>query len=151
MLDPGIGYAPRVVLTTSPIGRRASSAEIQSLNIMEEAEGSTMGEGWEAIVMMTSTATMLGLGSTIWRDRACRKVQGGTAVAETRGPEVSNVSKAATALHRRAWETCRRVVAVEGCTAEGSTTVAVMGFRITEAKLVARRIKEEGSTVKGEG
>ena len=35
-LDPGIGYAPRVVLTTLRIGRRASSAEIQSLNIMEE-------------------------------------------------------------------------------------------------------------------
>ena len=63
MLDPGIGYAPRVVLTTSPIGRRASSAEIQSLNNMKE--GSNMVEGWEAIVMMISKVTMRGLGSTV--------------------------------------------------------------------------------------
>ena len=65
MLDPGIGYAPRVVLTTLRIGRCASSAEIQSLNIMKEEEGSTTVEGWEAIVMMTSKATMFDLGSTM--------------------------------------------------------------------------------------
>ncbi len=71
MLDPGIGHAPRVVLTTSRIGRRASSAEIQSLNIMEEEEGSTVMlgegsttvEGWEATIM--SKVTMRGLGSTM--------------------------------------------------------------------------------------
>ena len=63
MLDPGIGHAPRVVLTTSRIGRRASSAEIQSLNNMEEEEGSTTVEGWEAIVV--SKATMRSLGSTM--------------------------------------------------------------------------------------
>ena len=71
MLDPGIGYAPRVVLTTSPIGRRASSAEIQSLNNMKEEEGSTVmlgegsmvEEGWEAIIMRK--VTMRGLGSTM--------------------------------------------------------------------------------------
>ena len=62
-LDPGIGHAPRVVLITSRIGRRASSAEIQSLNIMEEEEGSTAVEGWEAIVV--SKATMRSLDSTI--------------------------------------------------------------------------------------
>ena len=73
MLDPGIGHAPRAVLTTSPIGRRASSAVIQSLNNMKEEEGSTVmlregsmvEEGWEAIVMMTSKVTMRGLGSTM--------------------------------------------------------------------------------------
>jgi len=64
-LDPGIGYAPRVVLITSRTGRRASSAEIQSLNIMEEEEGSTTVEGLEAIVIMMSKATMRGLGSTM--------------------------------------------------------------------------------------
>ena len=69
MLDPGIGHAPRAVLITSLIGRRASSAEIQSLNIMEEGstvmlgEGSTTVEGWEAIVM--SKATMCSLDSTM--------------------------------------------------------------------------------------
>ena len=62
-LDPGIGYAPRVVLTTSPIGRRASSAVIQSLNIMEEEEVSMVEEGWEAIAV--SKATMCSLGSTM--------------------------------------------------------------------------------------
>ena len=97
-LDPGIGYAPRVVLITSRIGRRASSAVIQSLNNMEEEEGSTTVEGWEAIAV--SEATMLSLDSTIWRDRACRKVRGRPAVAETRGLEVSNVSEVGTALHR---------------------------------------------------
>ena len=65
MLDPGIGHAPRVVLTTSRTGRRASSAEIQSLNNMKEEEGSMVEEGWEAIVMMTSKATMFDLGSTM--------------------------------------------------------------------------------------
>ena len=44
---------------------------------------------------------------------------------------------------------CRRVVAVEGCTAEGSTAVAVMAIRITTEKLVARRITEGGSMVAG--
>ena len=63
MLDPGIGHAPRAVLTTSPIGRRASSAVIQSLNNMKEEEGSMTVEGWEAIVM--SKVTMRGLGSTM--------------------------------------------------------------------------------------
>ena len=63
VLDPGIGYAPRVVLTTSPIGRRASSAVIQSLNIVEEEEVSMVEEGWEAIIM--SKVTMHGLGSTM--------------------------------------------------------------------------------------
>ena len=63
MLDPGIGHAPPVVSTTLRIGRRALSAVIQSLNNTEE--GSTTVEGWEAMVMMTSKATMLGLGSTI--------------------------------------------------------------------------------------
>ena len=63
MLDPGIGHAPRVVSTTLRIGRRASSAVIQSLNNMEEEEGSTAVEGWEAIVV--SKATMRGLGSTM--------------------------------------------------------------------------------------
>ena len=41
---------------------------------------------------------------------------------------------------------CRRVVAVEGCTAEGSTTVAVMAIRITTIKVAARRIMEEGGS-----
>ena len=95
MLDPGIGHAPRVVLKTSCIGRRASCAEIQSLNNMKE--GSTAVEGWEAIVMMMSKATMRGLGSTMQRGRMCRKVRGGTAATETR---VSNVSEVGTALHR---------------------------------------------------
>ena len=63
MSDPGIGHAPRVVLITSRTGRRASSAEIQSLNIMEEEEGSTTVEGWEAIAV--SKATMCSLGSTM--------------------------------------------------------------------------------------
>ena len=39
---------------------------------------------------------------------------------------------------------CRRVVAVEGCTAEGSTAVAGMAIRITTIKVAARRITEEG-------
>ena len=73
MLDPGIGYAPRVVSTTLPIGRHASSAEIQSLNNMKEEEGSTVmlgegsmvEEGSEAIVMTMSKATMLSLDSTM--------------------------------------------------------------------------------------
>ena len=71
MLDPGIGYAPRGVLITSRTGRRASSAEIQSLNNMKEEEGSTVmlregsmvEEGWESIIM--SKVTMRGLGSTM--------------------------------------------------------------------------------------
>ena len=70
MLGSGIGHAPPVVLTTSRIGRRASSAEIQSLNIMEEegstvmlGEGSSTVEGWEAIAV--SKATMCSLGSTM--------------------------------------------------------------------------------------
>ena len=41
---------------------------------------------------------------------------------------------------------CRRVVAVEGCTAEGSTAVAVMAIRITTIKVAARRIMEEGGS-----
>ena len=44
---------------------------------------------------------------------------------------------------------CRRVVAVEGCTAEGSTAVAGMVIHITTIKVAARRIMEEGSTVEG--
>ena len=44
---------------------------------------------------------------------------------------------------------CRRVVAVEGCTAEGSTAVAVMAIRITTIEVAARRNQEEGSTVEG--
>ena len=40
-------------------------------------------------------------------------------------------------------------MAVEGCTAEGSTAVAVMAIRITTEKLVARRITEGGSMVAG--
>ena len=71
MLDPGIGHAPRVVLKTSRIGRRASCAKIQSLNNMKEEEGSTVmlregsmvEEGWESIIM--SKVTMRGLGSTM--------------------------------------------------------------------------------------
>ena len=63
MLGSGIGHAPRVVLITSRIGRHASSAVIQSLNNMEEEEGSTTVEGWEAIVM--SKATMCSLDSTM--------------------------------------------------------------------------------------
>ena len=65
-------------------------------------EGTTTVEegGSEAIVMMMSQATMRSLGSMIRHNRACRKVRGGTMAAETRGPEVSNVSEVGTALHR---------------------------------------------------
>ena len=102
MLDPGIGHAPRVVLTTSRIGRRASSAEIQSLNIMKEEEGSTVMlgegsttvEGWEAIVMMMRKATMCSLDSTIWRNRARRKLRGDTTATETGCTGLSSVSEA---------------------------------------------------------
>ena len=113
----------------------------------------TVEEGSEAIVM--SKATMRSLGSIIRRDRACRKVRGRTTATETRGLEISNVSEVGTALHRRAWETCRRVMAVEGCTEEGSTAVAEsaavadMAIHITTIKVAARRIMEEGSTVEG--
>ena len=62
-------------------------------------------------------------------------------IIKEEGEEVSRVEGAC----------CRRVVAVEGCTAEGSTAVAVMAIRITTIKAAARRIMEEGSTVKGEG
>ena len=58
-------------------------------------EGSMVEEGRESIIM--SKVTMRGLDSTIWRDRACGKVRGGTPAAETR---VSNVSEVGTALHR---------------------------------------------------
>ena len=34
---------------------------------------------------------------------------------------------------------------------EGSTAVAIMAIHITTIKVAARRIMEEGSTVKGEG
>ena len=44
---------------------------------------------------------------------------------------------------------CRRVVAVEGCTAEGSTAVAGMVIHITTIKVAARRITEGGSMVAG--
>ena len=44
---------------------------------------------------------------------------------------------------------CRRVVAVEGCTAEGSTALAVMAIPIMTIKVVARRITEGGSMVAG--
>ena len=65
-------------------------------------EGTTMVEegGSEAIVMMMSKATMRSLDSMIRRDRAYRKGRGGTAAAETRGPEVSNVSEVGMALLR---------------------------------------------------
>ena len=61
------------------------------------------------------------------------------------------MSEVGTALHRRAWETCRRDMMEEGSTAVGSMAVAVMAIRITTIKAAARRITEEGSTVKGEG
>ena len=60
-------------------------------------------------------------------------------IIKEEGEEVSRVEGAC----------CLRVVAVEGCTAEGSTVVAVMGIRTTTIKVVARRIMEEGSTVEG--
>ena len=60
-------------------------------------------------------------------------------IIKEEGEEVSRVEGAC----------CRRVVAVEGCTAEGSTAVAVMAIHITTIKVAARRIMEEGSTVEG--
>ena len=38
---------------------------------------------------------------------------------------------------------------MEGCTAEGSTAVAVMAIRITTIEVAARRITEGGSMVAG--
>ena len=60
-------------------------------------------------------------------------------IIKEEGMEVSRVEGAC----------CRRVVAVEGCTAEGSTAVAVMAIRITTIKAAARRITEGGSMVAG--
>ena len=59
------------------------------------------------------------------------------------------MSQVGTALHRRAWETCRRVMAVEGSTAVAeSAAVADMAIHITTIKLVAcpadrRRLNRE--------
>ena len=62
-------------------------------------------------------------------------------IIKEEGEEVSRVEGAC----------CRRVVAVEGCTAEGSTAVAGMVIHITTIKVAARRIMEDGSTGKAEG
>ena len=62
-------------------------------------------------------------------------------IIKEEGMEVSRVEGAC----------CRRVVAVEGCTVEGSTVVAVMAIHITTIKVAARRIMEGGSMVNGEG
>ena len=60
-------------------------------------------------------------------------------IIKEEGEEVSRVEGAC----------CLRVVVVEGCTAEGSTAVAVMAIRITTIEVAARRITEGGSMVAG--
>ena len=72
-------------------------------------------------------------------------------VARQAGRRLHRIIKEEGEVSRVEGACCRRVVAVEGCTAEGSTPVAVMAFHITTIEVAARRIMEEGSTGKGEG
>ncbi len=91
-------------------------------------EGNTAAVGAGILIMAARRAAL----------RADRRLH---RIIKEEGMEVSRVEGAC----------CRRVVAVEYCTAEGSTAVAVMPIHITTIKVAARRIMEEGSTVKKEG
>ncbi len=120
-----------IKLIACPADRRRLNREACCRRVAVE-EDSTAVAGNTAVAGIAIRITTIMLEAR----RADHRLQ---RIIKEEGKEVSRVEGAC----------CRRVVAVEGCTAEGSTAVAVMAIHITMIKVAARRVMEEGSTVEG--